>query len=133
MNIRRFYLILIPICLIAIAFNIARAEAKTKRTGTFSNLTYNQESGDLGGVEIRIVYTREGYQAAIQFSEGSPSKLIVTDVQFKGDNVYFNVPETIYEGSFEGQISNERLKGLFKFRGGGDWPADLPRKGSYWD
>lgn len=133
MNYQKYFIVPILIGTIALIPIIATAGNKTKLTGTFSNLFFNQESGDLGGVEVKIVYTRNGYQAAIQFSEGGPSKLIVVDVHFKGSDVYFKVPDTIYEGYFEGQITNERLKGIFKFNGGGNWEVDLPRKASYWD
>jgi hypothetical protein len=129
----RYFILSYLIWAVAVFPICATAGNKTKLTGTFSNLFYNQESGDLGGVEVKIVYTRNGYQAAIQFSEGTPSKLVVAEIKFKGHEVYFKVPETIYEGHFEGQISNDSLKGIFKFTGGGDWEVDLPRKASYWD
>lgn len=105
-----------------------------KYTGTFSSLRYNPESGDLGGVEIRIVYTKLGYQAAIQFSEGAPTELIVVKASFSGTSISFEIPETNdYAGSFSGTIDNKSLKGTFRFKTGGEWKVNLPRKPSYWD
>ena len=105
-----------------------------KYTGTFSSLKYNSESGDLGGVEIRIVYAKTGYQAALQFSEGAPTDLIIVNPSFDGTSVYFEIPETNdYAGSFSGTIDNKSLKGTFRFKTGGEWKVNLPRKPSYWD
>ena len=105
-----------------------------KYTGTFSSLRYNSESGDLGGVEIRIVYTKLGYQAAIQFSEGAPTELIVVKPSFSGTSISFEIPETHnYAGSFSGTIDKKSLKGTFRFKTGGEWKVNLPRKKSYWD
>src|SRR2546425_3338582 len=68
------------------------AEKKLKYTGTFSNLEYNQEGGDLLGMEIKIVPTKKGYQGALQIAEGGPSELMVVDVFFEKDNVKFEIP-----------------------------------------
>jgi hypothetical protein len=113
-------------------FNV-KAGNQINRTGTFSDFSYNSESGDLGGVEIRVVYARGGYQATIQFAEGEPSKLVLVDVQFKENNLSFKISKSTYEGYFEGKIEKNRLKGKFKFKGGGEWIVDIPRKTSYWD
>ena len=58
-----------------------------RRTGTFSTFEYNKEGGDVLGVEIRIVRTRTGYQAVVQFAEGEPGDLIVAPVTFEGQKV----------------------------------------------
>ena len=105
-----------------------------KYTGTFSSLRYNPESGDLGGVEIRIVYTKSGHQAAIQFSEGAPDELVVVKPSFAGTSIYFEIPEPhSYAGTFSGTIDKKSLKGIFRFKSGGEWKVNLPRKASYWD
>jgi hypothetical protein len=41
-------------------------------TGTYSNLYFNREAGDLLGVELRIAATRNGYQGVLQLLKACP-------------------------------------------------------------
>lgn len=133
MKTRRYFFFTTIISLtVLFPFSVATGN-QSNLTGTYSDFSYHAESGDLRGMEIRIVYTRSGYQATIQFAEGEPSKLVVVDVQFEQNNLSFNILESNYEGAFKGRIEQNRLKGSFKFKGGGKWDIDLPRKKSYWD
>ena len=52
-------------------------EEKEKITGTYSDLRPHKKTGDILGVEIRIVYAGKGYQGTIQIAEGWPSDLIL--------------------------------------------------------
>ena len=68
-------------------------------TGTFSDLRYVEESGDLVGTEIRIAAAGDGYQAVVQFAEGSPGELTIANVTFApaGDEqsaLNFDLPAT---------------------------------------
>ncbi|TMI23115.1 hypothetical protein E6H36_11440 [Candidatus Bathyarchaeota archaeon] len=111
-------------------------DREIKYTGTFSNLEYNQEGGDLLGIEIKIVPTRKGYQGAIQIAEGGPSELMVVDVFFQGDRVKFQIPSSYKSyggGVFEGTIDSHGMKGRLSFKGGtGDNETSI-RRHSYWD
>lgn len=111
-------------------------DAKLKYTGTFSSLEYNQEGGDLLGVEIKIVQTRKGYQGALQIAEGGPSQLMVVDVFFDKDNVRFEIPKSYTEyggGIFEGKIDSKGIKGAFRFKGKVGDQETLVHGRSYWD
>jgi len=112
------------------------ADKKLKYAGTFSNLEYNQEGGDLLGMEIKIVPTKKGYQGALQIAEGGPSELMVVDVFFEKDNVKFEIPKSysIYGGGvFEGKIDSKGIKGALRFEGTEGDKEILTRGRGYWD
>jgi hypothetical protein len=112
------------------------AEKNLKYAGTFSNLEYNQEGGDLLGMEIKIVPTRKGYQGALQIAEGGPSELMFVEVFFEKDNVKFEIPKsysTYGGGVFEGKIDSKGIKGTLRFKGTEGDKEVLTRKRGYWD
>lgn len=111
-----------------------KARTGPRLTGTYSDMYYNAEGGDVLGTEIKIVNTRKGLQGAIQFSEGTPEELVIVDVQLKDGVVSFAVPESSpYAGEFTGTISNGILKGEFHFKSGGSNKVELKKGKSYWD
>jgi hypothetical protein len=89
---------------------VGNSAAKDNYLGTFSTFNFNSESGDLNGMEIKIVYTRLGKQAAVQFSEGEPGPLVTANVICEGNKIHMNIPETHgqKEFSIDGLISNEK-------------------------
>jgi hypothetical protein len=104
--------------LLILAFPLlAFGEAKLKITGTYSDLKYNEEGGDLLGCEIRIVVAKEGYEGTFQMSEGGPdSLLLINPITVEGDKIKFKVPEeSLYAGEFAGKINKAGLKGVFNF------------------
>lgn len=103
-------------------------------TGTYTNMYYNTEGGDVIGDEIRIVYTRNGYQGVVQFAEGEPEELVIVSVQVVGGKVSFSVPDSSpYAGKVAGTIENGLLRGEFQFKTGGADKVELKRGKSYWD
>jgi hypothetical protein len=101
--------------------------------GTYSDLRYNDESGDLLGMEVKIVPVAGGrWQAAILVSEGEPAPLVVIDVQANGRTISFQVPG---EGgwSFRGTIAAKSLKGVITYGNGTTKSVTLPRGCGYWD
>lgn len=111
-----------------------KASAAPRLTGTYSDMNYNAQGGDVLGTEIRIVNTRKGYQGVIQFSEGTPEELVVVDIQIKNDAVSFVVPEpSPYAGEFTGNIRGGVLKGEFRYKSGGSEKVELKKGKSYWD
>lgn len=103
-------------------------------TGTYSNMNYNTEGGDVLGDEVRIVYTRNGYQGVVQFAEGEPEELVIVTVEVVGTRISFSVPESSpYAGHFSGTIENGILKGEFHFKTGGVDRVELKKGKSYWD
>jgi hypothetical protein len=125
------------------ARNVQGKEGQTqkeiKKTGTFSSLYYDwEDTGDLNGVEIRIVKCGRpgdiGYQGTIQFAEGVPFRLnLIKDIRFGPDN-QISFSFNIEDGSsitFKGQISEKAIKGTFS---NGFWkPINLKRTKSYWE
>jgi hypothetical protein len=127
----------LTVCVITLAFSaVLAAEKKLKYTGTFTNLEYNKEGGDLLGEEIKIVLVPQGYQGALQIAEGGPSQLMVFDVIFDGDRIKFEIPSSypIYgSGVFEGQIDTRGIRGVLRFKGGAANRVNWKRGRSYWD
>jgi hypothetical protein len=95
---------------------------------------YNAEGGDVIGDEIKIVYTRKGYQGVVQFAEGAPDELMIVGIEVVGAKVSFSVPDSSpYAGQFTGVIENGILKGEFRFKTGGADKVELKKGKSYWD
>ena len=121
--------------ILPILFFVQNVIAKDQCLGTFSSYEYNAESGDIQGVEIKVVYTRLGKQAAIQFSEGEPGALIVVPIACDGSNFSFKIPKTydILSANFEGVISKKNLSGKLIYENGASGQLILPRKKGFWD
>ena len=112
------------------------AQSKPRVTGTFSNLVYTAEGGDLLGVEIKIVPTRRGFQGALQIAEGGPSEIMVVDVRVQGEQLEFTIPESYRPyggGSFKGKVNANGIVGRFVFNGNAQEEARLVRRPGYWD
>lgn len=102
--------------------------------GTYSNLHYIEEAGDLLGEEIKIVPGSPDYQGAFQVAQGAPEKLIVVDAKVEGPKIRFTIPDSSsYAGEFIGKVENAVLKGQFKFKSGVSEKVELPRGKGYWD
>lgn len=54
--------------------------------GLYSNLAYSEDSGDLGGHEIFIIYTESSYWVVSQCSEGAPLKPNLVPAKRTGNN-----------------------------------------------
>ncbi len=103
-------------------------------TGTYTNLHFNSEGGDLLGVELRIAVTRSGYQGVLQIAEGEPGQLVLVNVQVDGNRINFVIPNDNPDaGSFSGAIANGVLTGHFRFKSGGAEDVVLKKGKSYWD
>jgi hypothetical protein len=113
---------------------LAQAQKEPRITGTYTDMHYNEEGGDVLGEEIRIVYSAGGYQGALQFAEGVPEALIVVGVKVDGNKISFTIPgDSSYAGQFSGAIENGVLKGEFRFKAGGSEKVSLKKGKSYWD
>ncbi len=120
--------------LLLVSFGV-NAATLPKITGIYSNLTYNQEAGDLIGAEIWIVLGGEHrYFAIMQCAEGYPSKPVVVTATVKGTNVEFSAnndaDSNCPKNKFSGIITTDGLRG--KFEGTKDYPGFLKRGESYW-
>jgi len=104
-------------------------QPKVKVTGTFSSLEYNQDGGDLNGVEIFIFFAGE-HMVLFQESVGEPVVPSLVKAKVNGDTVEFTVPG-IGGGrrTFTGKISKTHLVGKFS---GSREQLKLLRRSSYW-
>lgn len=97
--------------------------------GVYSNMTYSEESGDLHGIEIFLVYSRNGYFVVFQSSEGEPGDPVLAKAKVTGNELEFIIPRNYgYGGEFKGTLSSDSLSGSFK----GGMSFLLKRKPSYW-
>lgn len=113
----------------------SHAENKIRITGTFSDLYYHEEAGDLLGFEIRIVLTRNGYEGTFQAAQGGPESLILLkNISVKGNTLEFKIPADFsWAGEFIGKISKNRLTGTLTLNNGNKIALVLKRGKSYWD
>jgi hypothetical protein len=85
-----------------------------KVTGIYSDMLFNRESGDVTGVEIFILFTRDGHRVYFQDAEGSPNTPVIVPASIKGSSLTFTLPERRgYSGKFIGVLDNDELKGRF--------------------
>lgn len=109
--------------------------------GTFSNMYFHQEAGDLLGEEIKIVIGEERTDddapliGIFQQAMGAPLNPVLVDVRCGKDGVEFALPDDEYgAGSvFRGTITKKGIHGVFTHAKGARDEVDLPRRASYWD
>jgi hypothetical protein len=98
-------------------------------------MTYHAESGDVGGVEILIVFSltnggRIGqYYAYVQLAEGVPDVPQVVPVAVTGDSISFELAGPYARISpFQGRVVGDSLIGRFQ----NGWDLRIGRRESYW-
>ena len=129
----------LAVCFLSLASSTwAAAEtSKVRVVGTYTNFRYSTASGDLGGVEIKIVPARgRGFQGVLQIAEGAPSELMVVDVIVEKNKIGFRIPNSysIYGGgAFEGVIEPAAIRGHFTFGEAVNEEISLRRGRGYWD
>ena len=126
--------ILSLIALTVFSVSYVNASEKIKITGIYTNMSYNEEGGDLLGEEIFIIYGGQGqYYATVQCAQGGVRPPIMVKVTVNKNTISFNVPESnthlCVPGVFKGKITNKGLIGEFT---GNHYKVNLPRGNSYW-
>lgn len=125
-------------CLVLLCFLSTLAFAdqpQAKRiTGIYSNLSYNNESGDLSGMEIIILPSRHGpdggYSAFVQISEGGAPSTAIVPLKVTGANIDFTLPA---DSEYPGEHLVGNFKGvelILKWSSGNE--EHLKRGKSYW-
>lgn len=101
-----------------------------KVTGVYSNLRYNQEGGDLLGMELLVVPSEAGYKAFVQIAEGGAPYTAVVPVAMAGTQISFTLPPGGAYGGlrFEGELKGASL--VISSPAGVQ--ETLPRGKSYW-
>lgn len=107
-------------------------------TGTYGDMFRHAPSGDILGVELRIVSTATGLQGALQVGRGETfgglSGLAVVDITVDGEDVSFSVPASHpYAGRFEGKFRGDAIVGRFELLDGREEFVVLQRGESFWD
>lgn len=108
----------------------AQTVPASKLTGVYSDMSYNNESGDILGDETFIVFSNRGYYVVFQGSEGEPYPPVVVPAKVEGNVISFTLPAAIDpRGKFQGKVTNGELVGTFSRNG---QAVHLKRKLSYW-
>jgi hypothetical protein len=110
-------------------------KAPVRIAGTYTDLQYNAEGGDLLGMEIKIVpVVGDRMQAVVLVSEGEPAPLVIVDVHVKDHAISFAVPENVDQAwSFNGTVTATSLTGTITYASGIRRKVTLPRRCGYWD
>jgi hypothetical protein len=110
---------------------------KVQVSGTYTDIEFNEEGGDLLGMEVKIVPIGGRYQAAVLVSEGSPRPMVLVDVTVAAQEVRFHMPqsrrETDDSWSFRGTVSAGALDGIITYASGVKEHVRLARRCGYWD
>ena len=124
-------LLIVPAICIALGSTQCQAE-DLKITGMYSSLEFNEEGGDLLGMEMYLVYGGgDAYFALVQCAEGAPTAPLLVPVKVSGSKVSFNLTGSPECGtSFTGVVSKDGLRGRFAGQEEDRW---LPRKRGYWE
>jgi hypothetical protein len=104
------------------------AEKDASVAGTYSNLYYNEEGGDLLGLEIIIRRQGGDYRAGVQVAEGEPLPIVTVPVRVRGRQIEFTVPKPAEAaGHYAGSITDA---GLLLSEGSekASWIERIPRK-----
>lgn len=111
-------------------------------TGTYSDLHYAEDAGDLVGMEIRIVGigSTTKFQGTLQDCPGVAGYLQLITIHVDEFNHFkFTHPNpslfNVQDGpvTFEGTIHSQFLEGTFHAPGKTMSSVRLPRRPSYWD
>jgi hypothetical protein len=126
---------LLTIIMLTLSAQAACAQQPAAKVpGTYSSLEYSNESGDLHGLEIKIIPVDDRFQGAVLISEGEPQPMILVDVQIRGTSVSFSVPgESGMAWKFSGHITAKTLNGTISYDSGGVEKVVLLRRCGYWD
>lgn len=110
---------------------VSRAEDEAKLTGIYSSLEWNDEGGDVLGMEVFIAGGPDEYVATVQCAGGTPGQPAVVAVAHQGMEIAFTLPRPQPECgiAFTGTVTARGLRGQFAGESAERW---LPRKASYW-
>ena len=123
----------------AMLFSVAGSAAQDTAvhiTGMYSNLYYNEEGGDLLGVELFIFRSKDGYQVLVQMAEGELPTASLVPLDVDGPNIRFTLPGGGDSGmTFSGTVSAKGISGHWgngQLSSTGTKDEVLKRGKSYW-
>jgi hypothetical protein len=106
--------------------------------GTFSNLHYIDQTGDVVGTELTIIPQYQTAYAIFQCSEGSPSDPVFVPVTINGNQIQFTVHsrDKSCDGVFTGTMTARGLKLVAQSENKSPKASEaselLSRRASYW-
>jgi hypothetical protein len=106
--------------------------------GTFSNMHYIAQTGDVVGTEITIIPQYQTAYAIFQCSQGAPSDPVFVPVSINGNQIQFTVHsrDKSCDGVFTGTITARSLKLVAQSENKGQKASEaaelLSRRASYW-
>jgi len=110
------------------------SERALQLTGTFSSFEFHRESGDLNGIEVRLIRVRNGIKGVIQLAEGGAGDVMLVDVSTNGSKVSFSTSASSPVAlKFEGEVQVKGLSGIASIGAGVAEKVFLKRQQSYWD
>lgn len=121
--------------LLLASHHVNSADERVPVSGTYSNLGYNEESGDVNGIEVKITpLAGNRMQAAVLISTGEPARFFLATVQADGRQVRIEGRQADgHRWSFEGTVTMRELVGMVKEDRAPDHRVRLPRQCGYWD
>lgn len=109
-------------------------QPQARLVGTFSSFRLHEESGDLLGIEIKIVPTSTGTVAIVQVAAGEPGQPAISAVSTSMDSLFIVFQyDAQREATFRARVSGAGLGGTLVIAGGAPRPDNLPRRCGYWD
>jgi hypothetical protein len=84
-------------------------EPHLRITGIYSNLHYNDEGGDLLGMELLIIPAKSGYVACVQVAEGGAPFVAVVPIAVSGAQVQFILPASYGGQHITGSFTGAKL------------------------
>ncbi len=97
--------------------------------GTYSDIHYIEEAGDVIGTEIKITFSHGVYHGTLEIAQGVPGVPMPISVHVDGRKISFSFSnDDPYVGKFEGEISRGKLRGKFSFKNRYTETVSLPKK-----
>ena len=113
--------------LLAVSILLAASSSRgqTSLSGTYSNLSYHEESGDLVGYEITFLSGKQSGSILFQCAQGADEKPVRLAIVAQATTIHFTVPSgaSSCSGQYQATLTQKglRLRGtetdeLFSFR-----------------
>ena len=107
-------------------------------TGTYGHLEFHEESGDLSGIELKVIYSNDGYYLLFQSASGVPSIPVLMRLNIDNKIFMVKIPEgTDYGGAIlKGQFNSKGINAEFTngpIFSNGKKNDILEKTTSYWD
>jgi len=107
--VKRLLFVIVLFAFIGFATAALAHESHLRVTGTYSNLRYNGEAGDLLGMELLIIPARSGYVACVQVAEGGAPFVAVVPISVSGTQMQFTMPASYGGQHITGSFTGTKL------------------------